>query len=81
MSESKDKYIESYIKSLAAVENEMEPLKEHKRELKASYVDNGWLTKEEISMAVKAFRLIKGEVDMDQLRDFYNQVSKTIGRG
>jgi len=81
MSESKDKYIESYIKALAAVENEMEPLKEHKRELKASYVDNGWLTKEEISMAVKAFRLIKGEVDMDQLRDFYNQVSKTIGRG
>ncbi len=81
MSESKDKHIENYIKSLAAVENEMEPLKEHKRELKASYVDNGWLTKEEISMAVKAFRLIKGEVDMDQLRDFYNQVSKTIGRG
>ncbi|MCW3976297.1 MAG: hypothetical protein NWE77_00010 [Candidatus Bathyarchaeota archaeon] len=81
MSQTKDQYIESYIKSLAAVENEMEPYKEHKRELKASYVENGWLTKEEISMAVKAYRLIKGEVDFEQLRDFYEQVSKTVGRG
>lgn len=77
----KDKHIENYIKTLAAIENEMEPYKESKRELKVSYVESGKLTKEEISMAVKAYRLIKGEVDFEQLRDFYEQVSKTVGRG
>jgi hypothetical protein len=81
MSQNTDKHIESYIKTLAAIENEMEPYKESKRDLKVSYVENGWLSKEEISMAVKAYRLLKGDVDFDQLRDFYEQVSKTIGRG
>ena len=75
----KGEYISNYIKSLAAVEEEMEPYKEHKRELKKSYVDNGWLSKEEIGVAVKAYRLLKGDTDMEQLLDFYERVSKTVG--
>ena len=75
----KGEYITNYIKSLAAVEEEMEPYKEHKRDLKKSYVDNGWLSKEEISMAVRAYRLLKGDTDMEQLLDFYERVSKTVG--
>ena len=63
---------------MAAIEDEMEPLKEHKRDLKANYLENDWLTKEEISMAVKAYRLLKGDTDMDQLMDFYDRVSKTV---
>ena len=76
--EQKEEYITNYIKSLVAVEEEMEPYKEHKRELKKNYIDNGWLTKEEISLAVKAYRLMKDDIDMEQLMDFYERVSKTI---
>ena len=76
----KEEHIAGYIKALAAVEEEMEPFKEHKRDLKTSYVENGWLSKEEISMAVKAYRLLSDDVDVDQLMDFYKQVSKSIGR-
>ena len=74
----KAEHISNYIKAMAAIEDEMEPLKEHKRDLKANYIENEWLSKEEISMAVKAYRLLKGDTDMDQLMDFYDRVSKTV---
>ena len=76
----KEEHITNYIKALAAVEEEMEPFKEHKRDLKTNYIENDWLTKEEISMAVKAYRLLSDDVDVEQLMDFYKQVSKSIGK-
>ena len=71
---TKEQHIERYVKSLYTIEDAMEPLKEQKRALKGNYVENGWLSKEEISMAVKAYRLLKGEVDMEQLMDSYATV-------
>lgn len=71
----KEQRIGDYIQSLAAVEEAMEPFKEQKRALKANYVENGWLSKEEVSMAVKAYRLVKDDTDIEQLMDFYSKVS------
>tara|TARA_R110000744_G_scaffold56652_1_gene119437 strand:- start:273 stop:563 length:291 start_codon:yes stop_codon:yes gene_type:complete len=76
----KEEHISNYIKAIAALEEEMEPLKEHKRDLKINYIENEWLSKDEISMAVKAYRLLKGDTDMEQLMDFYDRVSKTVIR-
>ncbi|MAF79931.1 hypothetical protein CL629_02535 [bacterium] len=73
----KEEKIVDYIKSIKDLEDAMEPFKEQKRELKKNYVENGWLTKEEISSAVRAFRLMKGEVDLDQMRDFFNLYERT----
>ena len=73
--EEKEGRIGDYIQSLSAVEEAMEPFKEQKRALKANYVENGWLSKEEISMAVKAYRLVKDDTDIEQLMDFYSKVS------
>ena len=70
----KEEHISNYIKALAAVEDEMEPLKEHKRDLKANYIENEWLSKEEISMAVKAYRLLKDDVDIGALIDVYENL-------
>ena len=77
---NKEEHITNYIKSLSQIEDEMEPYKEHKRDLKKNYIDNGWLEREEISMAVKAYRLMKNNVDIEQLIDFYERVTKTVGR-
>ena len=38
---TKDEYIVDFIKAFKAVEDEMEPYKEHRRDLKKNYVDNG----------------------------------------
>ena len=80
MSNNKEEHITNYIKSLSQIEDEMEPYKEHKRDLKKNYIDNGWLERDEISMAVKAYRLMKNNIDIEQLMDFYERVTKTIGR-
>ena len=77
--EEKEKHITSFIKNLAAVEEAMEPFKEQKRDLRQNYVENGWLTKEELRMAVRAYRLMKTDTDMDQLLDFFQHVEKTVG--
>ena len=76
----KENRITDYVKSLAAIEEAMEPYKEQKRALKANYVENGWLEKDEISVAVKAYRLMKIDIDIEQLIDFYERVTKTIGK-
>ena len=72
--DKKEQYIESYIKSIASIEAALEPFKEQKRALKANYIENGWLSREEISMAVKAYRMMKSEVDVEQLVKVYDSI-------
>ena len=66
MSNTKEEHITNYIKPLSQIEDEMEPYKEHKRDLKKNYLENGWLEREEISMAVKAYRLMKNNIDIER---------------
>lgn len=73
---SKEEHMGDYIKSVKALEDAMEPYKEQKRELKTEYIDNGWLTKEDISLTVRAYRLLKSEVDIDALIDIYDNLRK-----
>ena len=75
---TKDEYIVDFIKAFKAVEDEMEPYKEHRRDLKKNYVDNGWLDKDEIKMAMKAYKMIKDDIDLDQLMDFYETVGRSV---
>ena len=71
---TKEQHMADYIRSMKALEEAMEPYKEQKRELKKEYEENGWLTKEDISLTVKAYRLLKDEVDMEQLTDVYQSL-------
>ena len=71
---SKEEHLANYIKTFVALEDAMEPFKEQKRDLKANYVENGWLTKQDISLTVKAYRLLKDDVDLDQLIDIYESL-------
>jgi len=71
---SKEQHMGDYIKSVKSLEDAMEPYKEQKRELKTEYIDNGWLTKEDISLTVRAYRLLKSDVDMEALIDIYENL-------
>ena len=71
-----EEHMADYIESLRVLEEEMEPFKEQKRELKSNYVENGWLTKGEISLAVKAYRLAKDDTDMSTLIDMVEALKK-----
>ena len=76
---TKEQYIISYLKSLIAVEQAMEPYKEQKKDLRKEYIDNGWLTRQDIWSAVKAFRLYEQDADMDDLNDMFETVEKQFG--
>ncbi len=66
---TKEEHIADYLESMKALEEAMEPFKDQKRDLKANYVENGWLSKQDISLAVKAYRLAKDDTDMSALID------------
>ena len=71
--EKTEKMIE-YIRSLNTIEEAMEPYKEQKRELRKEFKEQGWLTAEEISMTVKAYRMMKSEVDIEQFVKVYDSI-------
>ena len=71
---SKEEHISDYIESLKAIEEAMEPYKEQKRELKKEYLDKKWLSKEDISLSVRALRLLKDKVDIGALIDMYESL-------
>lgn len=73
---SKEDYIVNYIKSIATLEEAMLPFKEQRKDLRKSYVDNGWLDKDEVKLALRAYRLMKQDVDFDELRQAYRTIKQ-----
>ncbi len=70
--EKRKQYVKEYIRSLAAIEDAMEPYKEQKRELRSEFRQNGWLNTDEIRAAVKAYRLFKGKINIDEVVENFN---------
>ena len=64
---------------MLAIEEAIEPYKEQKKDLRKEYMDNRWLTREEIWSAVKAYRLFKKAADMDDLNDMFDIIEKQFG--
>ena len=77
----KELMIVEYIKSIKALEDAMEPFKEQRRDLRKEYQDNGWLTRDEIRVAVKAYRLMRSGADLDDLYDMYSLLAKARSGG
>ena len=73
--EEKKRYVLEYIRSLVAIEEAMEPYKDQKRELRTEYREQGWLNTDEIRAAVKAYRLFKGKVDIEDVYDNFKMLS------
>ena len=77
---TREEHLANYIKTFVAIEDAMEPFKEQRKDLRESYNENGWLTKEEMRLAVKAYRLYKSETDMDILTDYVKKCKRSVER-
>jgi len=73
--EEKKRYVKEYIRSLKAIEDAIEPYQEQKRELRGEYRDRGWLNTDEIRAAVKAYRLYKGKLNIDEIYQNFHIIS------
>lgn len=71
---TKQEHIVDYVNSIAALDDAMKPYREQKAELRKSYVENKWLTKDEIKMALKAYRLQKDQTDIEQLTEMIDML-------
>jgi NH3-dependent NAD+ synthetase len=69
---SREEHIANYVRNLAAIEEAIAPFKEQMKDLRKEYVENTWLTKEDIKMAVKAYRLSKAKINIDELVESHN---------
>lgn len=78
--QSREEHLSTYIKTFVAIEEAIEPFKEQRKDLRESYSDNGWLSKEEMRLAVKAYRLYKSDTDMDLLSEYVDKCQRSMGR-
>jgi hypothetical protein len=76
---SKEQHIINYLKSLFAIEEAIEPYKEQRKDLRVEYIENDWLTRDEIWSAVKAFRLYQKAASMNDLNDMFDLIEKQFG--
>ena len=76
--EKKEDALVMYVKSLATIESAMEPFKEQRKGLRASYIENGRLSREEINMATKCYRMLKKNEDIDDLVEVFKTISKKV---
>jgi hypothetical protein len=77
--EERDQYVVKYLQSMLAIEEAIEPYKEQKKDLRKEYIENGWLTKDDIWAAVKALRLYEKGTDMEDLNEIFNAIEKKFG--
>jgi hypothetical protein len=73
--DEKKQYVKEYIRSLSAIEECIEPYQEQKRELRSEFRTNGWLSTDEIRSAVKAYRLFRGNFNIDEVVDNFKTIS------
>tara|TARA_R100000005_G_C4843490_1_gene113698 strand:- start:214 stop:471 length:258 start_codon:yes stop_codon:yes gene_type:complete len=73
---TKEQHIQELINSISAVEQKIADYKDHLKDLKKSYVENGHLTKEEIKAVLKAYQLHKAQVDFDLIAEVHGTLEK-----
>jgi hypothetical protein len=72
---SKEERIKDYVRAMVAIEQAMEPYKEQRRDMRKNYVENGWLSKDEMKNVMKAYRLMKDQTDFSELEQAYKTVT------
>ena len=78
---TKQEYVVDFIKAFDTNEQAMEPYKEHRKDLRKNYIENGFLSREEVKFAIKAYRMLKSNDDYDRFSEIYEKLSKSIGAG
>ena len=73
---TKEEHIIDYARALKELDDLMTPFKEAKIDLKKLYKENNWLTKEDLSSILKAFRLLKQENDIEEIYKHFDLLKR-----
>ena len=75
----REQHVVNYLKSQIALEEAIQPYKEQKKELREEYIENGWLSKDEIWAAVRAYRVYEKGADMSEITDMFDAIERQFG--
>ncbi len=75
---TKQEYMLEFIKAFNEIEDAMEPLKEHKRDLRKNYRQNQWLSVDDMRQAVRAYRMMSKGDSIDQFVDLFDTLAKGV---
>lgn len=75
---TREEHIVNYIKALNTIEQAIEPYREHKLALKKHYSDNSFLSRQEQSMILKAYRMAQKEESLEDLEEFFNVIKSKL---
>jgi len=78
ITEEKKKHILNLIKSFKAIDSAILPYQEQRKDLRREYIENEWLTNEEISLVKKAYNAVKTKVDLEDLSSFMEIVKEEV---
>lgn len=78
ITEEKKKRVIDLIKSYRAIDGAISPYQEQRKELRREYIENQWLSNEEVSLVKKAYNAVKSRVDLDDLSSFMEIVKEEI---
>lgn len=79
MEPTKQEKFAEYIQSMAAIEDCMKPYREQRKELRKNFLENRWLSKDDISLAMKAFRMWEQQLDFDDFASIYEAIETSFG--
>ena len=72
---SREERIKEFVRAIAAVEQAMQPFKDQKTDLKKNYVENQWLSREDMRYVTRAYNFAKrGDFDIDKFVEAFNKV-------
>ena len=74
----KKERIENLIKSFREIDACIEPFSEQKKELRTSYLENEWLTKDEFNMVKKAYNFLKRKGNVNDFNAFVEIAKKEM---
>lgn len=75
---TEEDHIKNFFQAMVLNDQAMEPYRDHAKALRANYADNGWLSRPQMSMILKAYRAHKGELDLEEFTDMFDMVKRNI---
>jgi|TARA_R110002020_G_scaffold323051_2_gene538787 hypothetical protein len=78
ITEEKKKHVLRLIKSYKAIDSAILPYQEQKKELRKEYIENDWLSNNEVSLVKKAYNAVKTQLDLDDLSSFVDIVKEEV---
>lgn len=75
---TREEHVINYIKALNTIEQAIQPYREHKIALKKHYADNNFLSREDQSLILKAFRMAEKQESVQDLEEFFNVIKNKL---